>query len=497
MDRFRDYLDGAEDGVAKTADWAAAICAVPAESIRALAQRMAAGRCMISVSWSLTRQHHGEQPYWAAIAVAAMLGQIGLPGGGVSFGYSTTNGIGAHNTKIPGGSLPQGRNASETFIPVARISDMLLHPGASFEFDGGRYQYPDIHLVYWAGGNPFHHHQDLNRMLEAWRKPETIVVNDWCWNSMAKFSDIVLPCTTTLERNDLGISPRDPYVIDMQQVIEPVAASRNDYDIFTGIARQMGLEAEFTGGRDEQQWIESIYATTVERAREQGIEMPDYTEFRKTGWFRAEPPAQPVVMLQAFREDPEASPLTTPSGKIEIFSEVVAGFGYDDCPGHPAWLEPVEWLGGDTADYPLHLISNQPKTKLHSQLDHGSHSRAAKIHQREPIMLHPRDAEARGIAQGDVVRVFNRRGACLAGAVVDDQVMPGVVQMSTGAWYDPLEPGQPGSLCKHGNPNVLTPDLGTSRLAQGPIAHTCLVEIERYDDPLPPVTAYDPPEILK
>ncbi len=497
MDRFRDYLDGAEDGVAKTADWAAAICAVPAESIRALAQRMAAGRCMISVSWSLTRQHHGEQPYWAAIAVAAMLGQIGLPGGGVSFGYSTTNGIGAHNTKIPGGSLPQGRNAIETFIPVARISDMLLHPGASFEFDGGRYQYPDIHLVYWAGGNPFHHHQNLNRMLEAWRKPDTIVVNDWCWNSMAKFSDIVLPCTTTLERNDLGISPRDPYVIDMQQVIEPVAASRNDYDIFTGIARQMGLEAEFTGGRDAQQWIESIYATTVERAREQGIEMPDYTEFRKTGWFRAEPPAQPVVMLQAFREDPEASPLTTPSGKIEIFSEVVAGFGYDDCPGHPAWLEPVEWLGGDTADCPLHLISNQPKTKLHSQLDHGSHSRAAKIHQREPIMLHPRDAEARGIAQGDVVRVFNRRGACLAGVVVDDQVMPGVVQMSTGAWYDPLEPGQPGSLCKHGNPNVLTPDLGTSRLAQGPIAHTCLVEIERYDDPLPPVTAYDPPEILK
>jgi len=144
----------------------------------------------------------------------------------------------------------------------------------------------------------------------------------------------------------------------------------------------------------------------------------------------------------------------------------------------------------------LHLISNQPKTKLHSQLDHGSYSRAAKINHREPIMMHPQDADTRGLANGDIVRVFNDRGACLGGVVVDDQVMPGVVQMSTGAWYDPQQPGSPGSLCKHGNPNLLTPDLGTSRLAQGPIAHTCLVEIERYLEPLPTVTAFDPPEIL-
>ena len=407
MDRFRDYLDGVDDGIEKNADWAGPICAVAAERIRELARRMAGNRTMISVSWSLTRQHHGEQAFWAGIAVAAMLGQIGLPGGGVTFGYSTTNGIGSHYTKIPGASLPQGKNAMTSFIPVARISDMLLHPGALFEFNGGRYAYPDIHLVYWAGGNPFHHHQDLNKMLGAWRKPDTIVVNDWCWNSMARHSDVILPCTTTLERHDIGISPRDPFVIDMQQVIEPVAASRNDYDIFSGIAKQMGLEAEFTENRDQQQWVESIYEATVERARAKGIEMPDYGEFKKSGWFRAEPPTEPVVMLKSFRDDPAANPLATPSGKIEIFSEIVAGFEYDDCPGHPAWMEPLEWLGGDTADFPLHLISNQPKNKLHSQLDHGSHSRAAKIHQREPITLHPQDAAARDLANGDIVRVFN------------------------------------------------------------------------------------------
>jgi biotin/methionine sulfoxide reductase len=483
MDEFRNYLDGVDDGIAKDADWASAICAVPADRIRDLARRMAASRAMLSISWSLTRQHHGEHAFWAAITVAAMLGQIGLPGGGITFGYSTTNGIGGHNTKVPGASLPQGQNAISSFIPVARISDMLLQPGKPFEFNGGSYEYPDIHLVYWAGGNPFHHHQDLNKMLKAWQKPDTVVVNEWCWNSMAKHSDIVLPCTTTLERNDISISPRDPYVIDMQQAIRPIGGSRNDYDIFTGIARRMGIEAAFTEGRSERQWIESIYAATVERAKDKGFNMPDYADFKKAGWFKPEPPAEAVVMLRGFRDDPIAHSLPTPSGKIEIYSAVIAGFKYDDCPGHATWMEPFEWLGGATADFPLHLISNQPKTKLHSQLDHGSHCRAAKINQREPIMLHPEDARARNLVDGDVVRVFNQRGACLGGVIIDDQVMPGVVQMSTGAWYDPLDPAEPGSLCKHGNPNLLTPDIGTSRLAQGPIAHTCLVEVERYPGP--------------
>ncbi len=497
MDEFQKYLGGVSDSIEKNADWASEICGIPADRIRQLARRMAANQTMISISWSLTRQHHGEHAFWAAIAVAAMLGQIGLPGGGITFGYSTTNGIGGHNTKVPGASLPQGENAVSTFIPVARISDMLLNPGESFEFNGSSYEYPDIHLVYWAGGNPFHHHQDLNKMLRAWQKPDTVVVNDWCWNSIAKHADIVLPCTTTLERNDISISPRDPYVIDMQQAIKPVGDSRNDYDIFSGIARQMGIELAFTEDRNEQQWIEWIYAETVKRSKAKGFEMPDYAEFKKSGWFKPDPPAEPVVMLKDFRDDPAANPLSTPSGKIEIHSAAVASFKYEDCPGHPTWMEPHEWLGGDTSDFPLHLISNQPKTKLHSQLDHGSYCRAAKINQREPIMLHPEEATARNLTGGDIVRVFNRRGACLGAVVIDDQVMPGVVQMSTGAWYDPQEPGNPGSLCKHGNPNMLTLDVGTSQLAQGPIAHTCLVEIERFVQPIPQVTAFDPPEILQ
>ena len=494
---FVPYLSGDKDTVEKTAEWAANISGLSADSIRQLARRMAASRTMLSVSWSLTRQDHGEQAYWAAITVAAMLGQIGLPGGGIGFGYSATNSVGDHGTKIPAASLPQGANPVSDFIPVARISDLLLNPGQAYDYNGKQYHYADTHLVYWAGGNPFHHHQDLNRMLKAWRKPDTIIAHDWCWNSLAKHADIVLPCTTTLERNDIAFSPRDPYVVAMSKVTEPIGMSRNDYDILAGIARQMGLEQAFTEGRDESAWLQWIYQTTRERAMQKDIHLPTYEDLKRDGWFKPDPPADPVIMLKAFRDDPVANPLSTATGRIEINSPTVASFGYDDCPGHATWIEPLEWLGGDTRRFPLHLISNQPSTKLHSQLDHGSYSRAAKIKQREPIMLHPHDAQQRGLKAGDIVRVFNDRGACLAGVTIGDQVRQGVVQMSTGAWYDPLEPGKPGSLCKHGNPNVLTPDKGTSKLGQGPIAHSCLVEVEIYRDELPAVTAFDPPVIIE
>ncbi|MCY4460803.1 MAG: molybdopterin-dependent oxidoreductase [Albidovulum sp.] len=495
FDRFLAYLNGKTDGVEKSADWASSLSSIGSEDIRMLARRMAASRTMINVSWSLNRQDHGEQPYWAAIAVAAMLGQLGLPGGGIGFGYGAVNTVGEHYSIIPAKSFPQLRNPVEKFIPVARVSDMLLNPGEPFDFDGQRYEYPDIRLVYWTGGNPFHHHQDINKLLRAWRKPETVIVHDWCWNSLAKHSDIVLPCTTPLERNDIMIS-RDPYIVYMQKAVDPPGECRNDFEIFKGIAARMGVLDEFDSGVDEAGWIEFMYEETRKRTDARNIFIPPFSKLRETGWFRVDPPARPRVFLSDFRNDPDRHPLETPSGKIEIFSETVARFGYDDCPGHAAWLEPAEWLGSGKKDFPLHLISNQPKTKLHSQLDHGPASLASKLNAREPVAINPEDARVRKISAGDIVRVFNNRGQCLGAAKLDSDIRPGVVQMSTGAWLDQTAPGKPGSMCKHGNPNVLTLDKGTSRLAQGPIAHTCLVDIELFRGAPPPVTAHEPPRIL-
>ncbi len=493
-EEFVDYLEGNSDGVVKSADWASLICRIEADCIRNLARRMASKRTMISVAWSLTRQDHGEQPFWAATTLAAMLGQIGLPGGGIGFGYGAVNSVGDHITVIPAASFPQGENPVKDFIPVSRISDMLLNPRAKFDYDGGKYRFPEVRLVYWAGGNPFHHHQDLNRLVRAWSKPDTVVVHDWVWTATASQADIVLPCTASVERNDIAIS-RSPFVVYMNRVVPPPPETRNDFEILSRIAGRMGVEDAFTEGRNEEEWLEWMYGKTRDRMRRRGIDLPDLNQLRQQGWHRVEPPGKPNILLEEFRSDPEQHPLPTPSGKIEIFSETVAEFAYDDCPGHAAWMEPVEWLGATNGGASLHLLSNQPAGKLHSQLDHGSVSRATKAGGREVISIHPADALARGIADADPVRVANSRGACLATARLDEGVREGVVLMSTGSWFDPGE-HEGNELCKHGNPNVLTIDKGTSRLAQGPIAHTCLVEVQRLESEPPDVTAHSPPEVL-
>jgi len=288
------------------------------------------------------------------------------------------------------------------------------------------------------------------------------------------------------------MTPRDPYVVSMSKLTEPFGQALDDYNIFVGIARAMGVEDNFTEGRSSHDWQRWIYDKTKERCADAGIDIPTFDQFRSKQWFKLEDPADPIVMLSDFRADPIAYPLATPSGKIEIYSRTVADFGYDDCPGHPVWQEPYEWLG-NVDRYPLHLISNQPKDKLHSQLDHGAVSKAKKVAGREPLHIHPDDAALRGLKDGDLVRLFNERGACLGGVVIDEVLRPGVVQMSTGAWYDPDKTG----LCKHGNPNVLTRDKGTSKLGQGPSAHSCLVEIELYTEAPPKVTAHEPPSILR
>jgi biotin/methionine sulfoxide reductase len=496
-ERFRSYLLGERDGRPKDADWATTICEIDAGTIRALARRMAAGRTMINTNWSLQRADHGEQAFWMTVALAAMLGQIGLSGAGFAFGYGSMGGTGTPRIDVPSPALSAGRKACDSWIPVARIADMMLNPDGEYEFDGQTRRYPDIRLVYWSGGNPFHHHQDLNRLVEAWRRPETVIVNEPWWTATAKFADIVLPTTTSLERNDIGASSRDRYILAMHRAIAPVGEARHDFEVFAGLAQRFGTLDAFAEERDEEGWLRHIYDRARQQAAEKSVCLPAFDEFWQAGF--AEVPASdlPHVAFADFRANPAVNPLNTPSGRIEIFSSTVDGFGYDDCPGHPAWLEPEEWLGGPVAGrYPLHMVSNQPRTRLHSQMDNGAVSQESKIHGREPVWLHPADAAARKLIDGDLVRVFNDRGALLAGVRVSDDIRPGVIQLATGAWYDPENPATPGSLDKHGNPNVLTIDRGTSQLGQGPIAHTALVEIEKFVGTPPPVTAFDPPEII-
>jgi biotin/methionine sulfoxide reductase len=490
--RFARYLRGAADGIVKDPAWAEAITGVPAARIRELAHEMAAARTLVTVSWSLQRAQHGEQPLWLGVVLAAMLGQIGLPGGGFGHGYGSASLVGEPKPRVPVPRLPQGENAVSAFIPVARIADMLLHPGAAYDYNGQRLTYPDIRLVYWCGGNPFHHHQDLARLRAAFARPDTVVVHDPFWTASARHADIVLPVTMTIERDDYGSGQNDRMFFPMRALTRPHGEARDDYAIFADLAGRLGLGKEFTEGRTAMEWLRHLYDEWRDELAGRGRPVPDFDEFWASEGLELPVAGEPQVAFADFRADPGAHPLTTPSGKIEIFSQTIDSFGYPDCPGHPVWLEPDEWLGAPAARrFGLQLVANQPRSRLHSQLDVGAHSQSVKVAGREPVRLHPADAAARGLRDGDLVRIFNDRGACLAGLAVDDAIRPGVAQLSTGAWYDP-DPADP-AFCRHGNPNVLTADRPSSTLSQGCAGQLSLVEIEPCRGVPPELSVNRPP----
>ena len=475
---LRRYVLGQSDGVPKTSQWASAITGVPAHRITELARLLCGQRSYFTCSFAVQRAQYGEQPYWMVIALAAMLGQIGLPGGGFGFGHGSMNGVGNPRIPTPGPAMSAGANPVKLEIPAARLTDMLLHAGEPYPFQGKTQHYPDIQLVHWAGGNPFHHHQDLNRLLHAWRtKPKTIIVQDIWWTPAARHADIVLPITTSLERNDIGGSSRDAYALAMHQAIAPVGQARNDWDVFIELAERLGYKDQYTEKRDEMQWIEHIYAVFSAQQHRLGVTLPDFDEFWKIGYVKLPPPKDDFILFEDFRQSPVQCPLKTPSGKIELYSDTLASFGYTDCGAHPRWIAPDEWLGAELAQtFPLHLISIQPADRLHSQLDPAPLSQSNKVAGHEALTMHTDDATLRGLKAGDRVRVFNSRGACLAGLRLSTELARGVVVISTGAWFEPgTHPGDPE---RNGAANVLTRDIGTSSLTQGPNAMGCLVEVE-------------------
>jgi len=492
--RFARYLRGDVDGVVKDPPWAEAITGVAAARIRELAHEMAAARTLVTVSWSLQRARYGEQPLWLGVVLAAMLGQIGLPGGGFGHGYGSASLVGEPAPQVPVPRLPQGRNGVATFIPVARIADMLLNPGAAYDYNGQRLTYPDIRLVYWCGGNPFHHHQDLARLREAFTRPETAVVHDPFWTATTRHADIVLPVTMTIERDDYGCGQNDRMFFPMPALTRPHGEARDDYAIFAGLAERLGVGKDFTEGRTAMDWLHYLYEEWRGQLAERGRAVPGFDQFWVSDGLELPVASEPQVAFAEFRADPEGHPLTTPTGKIEIFSETIGSYRYPDCPGHPVWREPDEWLGSPAAErFGLQLVANQPRSRLHSQLDVGAHSQSVKIAGREPVRLHPADAAVRSLRDGDLVRIFNDRGACLAGLAVDEAVRPGVAQLSTGAWYDP-DPANP-AFCRHGNPNVLTADRPSSTLSQGCTGQLALVEIEPYRGTPPELSVTRPPAI--
>ena len=514
FEQFKDYLVGKDDKIAKDASWASKITGIDVETIKELANVFFDNRTMLMSGWGMQRAHHGEQPHWMLVTLASILGQIGLPGGGFGLSYHYSNG-GSPTTK---GAIIGGMTASSTAsagtgqswlqkttafsFPVARIADALLNPGKKIDFNGKVITYPDIEFIYWVGGNPVVHHQDTNTLVKALKKPRTIVVHEAFWTPTARMADIVMPVTTSYERNDITMTGdySNLNIVPMKQAVEKQFEARDDYQIFSDLAKEFGAFEQFTQNKTDVQWIEEFYTKAYDQGVKANIKMPNFREF----WSKNQPITFEVpfentqfVRYSEFREDPILNPLGTPSGKIEIYSKTIEKMNYEDCPAHPTWMEPIEWLGMEKKNAEFAMVSPHPSHRLHSQLSNTSLRAKYAVNNREPIWINTKDAKAKGIKNGDLVRVFNERGQILTGAIVTDSIKEGVVKVDEGAWYAPAEPGVEGSICTNGSPNVLTIDIPSSKLANGNISHTALVNIEKFKGKAPALNIFEQPKISK
>lgn len=494
FDRYRAYLEGkdADGSPPKTPEWAAAITGIPAAKIRALAELMASKRTQLCGSWAIQRAHHGEMPYWAIVNFACILGNIGLPGQGVGFSWH----YGGGGMPQSGGTAPtglsQGRNPVRKICPASRINDMLLNPGKEFTYNGSRYTYPEVKLIYNAGNNLFSHQQDLNELARALQSVDTYICQEPWWNGSARWADIVLAATTTLERND--ISSAGTYSIDkvyaMKQVVAPQHDALDDFEIFRRLSALCGVEYAFTEGKTALDYVKTAYEASS------AAKHTPFAQFWAEGIARIPVPAaaRKWVRHGDFREDPLKHPLHTTSGKVEMYSSTIEKMNIPDLPPMPKWQAPAEYLGNARKGQ-VHVVSPHPYWRLHSQMNNSETLRQRyTVQTREPLTLSPEDAKAHGIQDGDLVELYNERGAVVVGARVSDKIMPGVVSLYEGAWPQLDSKGR----CNNGLINFLTSSRQASGLTQATTANTCIASIRKCTDADPGGTrAFQPPRITR
>ncbi|UWP96455.1 molybdopterin-dependent oxidoreductase [Aliiroseovarius crassostreae] len=490
-DKWIAYVKGETDGVPKTPAWASAITGIDEQQIKDLCETIATNNTCIAGSWAIQRAQHGEMAYWSIVNFQALLGKIGKPGQGVGFSWHYGNGgmpQGGNATPV---GMSQGRNFVKKIVPASRITEALENPGMEFFYNGQTNQYPDIKMIFNAGNNFMSHQQDTNRLIRALQKVETIVSVDVWWTAATRWADIVFPASSTLEQDDItsGGTYSNDRVYAMKKVIEPIADSKPDYEIFEGLADKLGLWAQFTDSEDKMYHIKLAY-----EASGAAKDLP-FEEFWEKGYARMPVPAEARKWTRhgAFYEDPEANPLHTSSGKIEMFCDTIASFELEDCPGMPMWMEKHEYLGNAKKGQ-LHVVSPHPWFRLHSQMANSERLRDLYMVQgREPVRINAQDAAERGIEDGDLVELYNKRGTVIAGAVVSDDIMPGVVSIYEGGWPQLDSKGRDNS----GLANFLTSTQRASGLSEATTANTALIEMRKCEDPEGPNRAYEPPAIIE
>lgn len=525
FEKFLPYLLGKEDGIPKTPAWASKITNIDEETIKNLAMKFYKNPSMLISGWGMQRQDHGEQPHWMLVTLACMIGQIGKAGtgfglnyhadndgaptcvapvlGGISTQYNITphskwsrNKVGKDEASEGGRAWMSASSGTLVSIPLARVTECILNPGKTISFNGENITYPKIGLIYWAGGNPIVHQEQVNRNLQAFRAVDTVIINEIYFTPTARMADIIFPVTTSYERNDVSMSSSyvQKYMIPMKQCVAPVGESKSDYEIFCDLSKMFDTYDSYSdGGKKEMDWLREFYAQAQSQAKSLMLSIPSFDEF----WAKNEPlefttneENTNYIRHKEFIDDPLLAPLGTPSGLIEIYSDTIEKMKYANCGPHPKWYEPIEWLGMKNKPARFALVSAHPFSRLHSQQNNNIKIRNTyAINGREPMWINDQDAKELGIKQGDLVRVFNKRGQILAGAYVTDRIARNTVRICEGAWYDPMD-HKDNTLDLNGCPNVLTIDMPTSNLGMGNNT-TALVNVEKYTGKAPAVKVFD------
>ncbi len=503
---YRDYIFGIKDGVPKTPEWAESITTVPAGTIARIAREYATIKpAILYQGYGMQRRAFGEQVVRAGCVLAAITGNIGIPGG-----WASGLGLQAPDGGCLWTVFPTGDNPVKAEIPVFLWTEACLRGKSMTSADGVRGTNlldNDIKLIYGVATNCLiNQHADINRTAAILRdesKVEFIVIQDNFLTSSACFADIVLPACTQFET--WGVEDGWKYgdeVILQPKLVEPPGDCKSDYRICAELATRLGIGNAFMEGRDEKGWVEYCLD---EFRRIRFPELPTLGEFINQNlgaWTR--PVTHPAIAFEDFRRDPEKYPLDTPSGKIEIFSKQL----YDLCdplkiPAVPKyiseWDDPLnsgkinissegdpdsplhDQFGGfptldsfENREFPLQALGHHTLHRVHSTHDNNDLLEEA-FPQR--AYLNPIDASARGIKDGDEIMVFNKRGALVLPCRVTLRIMPGVVDIPQGAWYMPDKDG----VDHGGNVNILTSHRWTP-LAFGTAQQTIMVEIKKYDN---------------
>jgi anaerobic dimethyl sulfoxide reductase subunit A len=471
FEKFRDYLLGVEDGVPKTPGWAEKISGVSAQKIEKLAREYATLKpAALLPGYAPGRTAYGEQFHRMTIVLAAITGNIGVYGGNPAGMERAPVGI------MFGETLPAGANPVLARYPY--IKDQLLRPiprGGTIHIskvwdailNGKAGGYPaDVKLVYVTNANPLNQFPNTNKGVEALKKVEFIVVHEQFMTSTAKFADVLLPVKTHFERNDI-VRPwlSGPYYFYLNQVIEPLYECKSDFEICCELAYRLGIQ-NYDEDKGEEEWLKEIF----QRSPDLQVHVKNYEEFKRKGVWKIKL-EKPLIALKEQIQDPEHNSFPTPSGKIEIYSERLGKLNNPKIPPIPKYFE--AWEGPNDPEkekYPLQLISPHSKRRAHSVFDNISWLRKVEPQQ---LWINPIDAEAREIKSGELVKVFNDRGTVVIQAKVTERIMPGVVSLCEGAWYNPDRNG----LDHGGCPNLLSKDEFSP--AGAFCTNSCIVEVQK------------------